>query len=95
MTRHSTCQIENSNWVILFAPVLINLVCCVGLLGFHVHAQANNEVKAHHCCHWDEMWNRVSSGPSSLSNTDKALFAAIILLGMELLNYLSGNLGRE
>ena len=39
------------------------------------------------------LWKRIINGPSYLTTMDKILFGVLVLLGMELLNYISSNIG--
>lgn len=40
------------------------------------------------------LWVRVQAGPNALTTLDKILFGALILLAFELLDYISGHLGK-
>jgi hypothetical protein len=70
---------------------------------FHVHAEAanknanagSNEMPVVDPSQQHGLWERIRSGPEYLTTMDLILFSCIILLGMELLNHISGNLGRE
>jgi hypothetical protein len=72
---------------------------------FHVHAEATTAKKNDTAgsngtpvvgqSQQHGLWERIRSGPDYLTTMDLILFSCIILLGMELLNHISGNLGCE
>ena len=95
------------------APILLNILCFIGLICYHVHAESSTTTTAtalyHSNNNMDEttttptpqpgpnltLWERIISGPTNLTTMDKLLFGVLVLLGMELLNYISSNLGRK
>ena len=99
------------------APILLNILCFIGLICYHVHAESTTTTTTtnHSKNTMDEtttttttttstpsattpnltLWERIVSGPSNLTTMDKILFGVLVLLGMELLNYISSNLGRK
>lgn len=65
------------------ALTLVHFLVAVGLLSFHVHAEASvqdaNDVS---------LLERLTLGPDYFTTMDKVLFAVLIILLMEVLNYL-------
>lgn len=83
----------------------MNLFSGIGMWSFHVHAEAttaknndnagSNDIPVVDPSQQRDLWERILSGPEYLTTMDLILFSCIILLGMELLNHISANLGRE
>ena len=73
---------------------LLNLSFMVGLLSFHVHADSGNTTTTSQ--KYDpfvDLWNRVCAGPDALTNLDRILFVSLIMLGMEILTWITKHLG--
>jgi hypothetical protein len=60
----------------------------MGLLAFHVRAENPMETPM-------GLWTRITSGPDALTPLDKVLFVAFIVLGMEILSWVTQHLGRK
>ena len=60
----------------------------MGLLAFHVRAENPMETPM-------DLWTRIISGPDALTPLDKVLFVAFILLGMEILSWVTQHLGSK
>lgn len=67
---------------------LVHSVLAVGLLAFHVHAESSivsgNDIG---------LWERIILGPDYFTPMDKVFFVILIILAMELLNFLVKNSG--
>ena len=78
--------VETSNTIKL--NTLVHLLVAFGLLAFHVHAESTivngNEIS---------LGQRIILGPDYFTAMDKVLFVIVILLAMELLNFLVKNSG--
>jgi hypothetical protein len=75
---------SSSSWVL---PIL-NFVFMVGLTRFHVRAATadNDNDKTN-------LWDRIRSGPDAVTNLDLILFFSLIMLGMEILTWITKHLG--
>jgi hypothetical protein len=90
VTRSNLPQLDRSMMKVWTLP-LVHLFLAVGLLAYHVHAEADNGVGV-----TDDtfnLWTRITSGPTYLTTMDKILFVVVIMLSMELLNWLVHNSG--
>lgn len=70
---------------------MVNIAIACSLCAIHVHAERNaTEDQAD-----DSMnaWTRISSGPYYWSTMDKIFFWALIMVALEILNYLCGKSG--
>jgi hypothetical protein len=72
------------------------VIYSVLMLGYHVKADRNrsNADESRRATFSSSFWDRVQLGPSALETLDKILFAAMILMAFELLDYISKNFGR-
>lgn len=71
----------------LWSLPLLNLVFGVGLCVIHAHAETIDTADA------IGAWERITSGPVHWSAMDKVLFFALIMLALEILNFLCNNSG--
>jgi hypothetical protein len=67
---------------------LVHFILAVGVLSFHVHAEGSAVDSSDR-----GLWERVTLGPEYFTTIDKVLFAVLIVLAMELLNYIAHNSG--
>ena len=74
----------------LWSLPLLNLVFGLGLCIIHAHAETIDPA-----VDGDSMgaWDRITSGPIHWSAMDKVLFFALIMLALEILNFLCNNSG--
>lgn len=77
-------------WSLLNAMILpiTNVLFAIGLFSFHVHAESNVVDSSERT-----IWERILLGPEYFTAMDKVLFVVMILLAMELLNYIAHNSG--
>ena len=74
---------------------MLNALLGTGLCLLHVHIEATDIDKSggsdypHHL----DAWNRITSGPMQWTAMDKVLFLALIMLALEILNFLCGHSG--
>lgn len=74
---------------------LLNALLGTGLCLLHVHIEAtdtDNSGGSDYPYHLDA-WNRITSGPMHWTAMDKVLFLALIMLALEILNFLCGHSG--
>lgn len=67
---------------------IVNLVAATALCALHVHAEENDNIDASL-----RAWQRITSGPSEWNTMDKVLFWSLIMMALEILNYLCGKSG--
>jgi hypothetical protein len=84
MINHST----QSRLVTWTTPCL-TILFMMGLLAFHVRAENPVETPM------GGLWMRITSGPDALTSLDKVLFVAFILLGMEILSWVTEQWGSK
>jgi sterol desaturase/sphingolipid hydroxylase (fatty acid hydroxylase superfamily) len=73
------------------------VVYSICLLRFHVQADRNesfSEESGIPAGSFTSLWDRVKAGPNALTTIDKILFGALILMAFELLDYISGHVGK-
>jgi hypothetical protein len=78
---------QSSSSLNLWTLPLVNLTLAIGLLAYHVHAEAGAATIDL------SLWNRITSGPEHLTTMDKIVFVVIITLAMSILNLLVKNSG--
>ena len=71
----------------LWSLPLLNLLFGVGLCMIHVRAETIDDDEAMGA------WDRITSGPFHWSSMDKVLFFALIMLALEILNFVCNNSG--
>jgi hypothetical protein len=71
------------NWTL---PI-VNLGAALFLCAAHVRAENQQQDGD------DDVWTRLSSGPKSWNTMDKIFFWSLIMVALELLNYLCGKSG--
>lgn len=67
------------------------------MLGYHVKADRNQSFADESGMHdktFISFWDRIQAGPNALTTLDKILFGALILMAFELLDYISGHVGK-
>lgn len=69
-------------------PFLVHLVLGVGLVLVHVRAETSTTTPA-------DAWTRMLSGPSGWTTMDQVLFAALMMLALEVLKVVSETTGGE
>jgi len=87
---------RQSQWIRL-APPITMVMYGILMVAHHVQADRNESFLANEsplCTHYVSAWDRVKAGPNALTTLDKILFGALILLAFELLDYISGHLGK-
>ena len=84
-------------WMVL-APPATMVVYAMLMMGYHVNADRNesipDESRVYSQSHYMPLWDRIKSGPDSLTTLDKILFGGLILLAFEFLNFSARNMGR-
>jgi hypothetical protein len=73
-----------------FCLPLVEFLVAAGLLGFHVHAETSSHGRSSNDI---GLWDRIVLGPDYFTPMDKVFFVVIIVLLMELLNFLVKNSG--
>jgi hypothetical protein len=63
-------------------------VAATALCALHVHAEENDNNDASLSA-----WQRITLGPSNWNTMDKVLFWSLIMMALEILNYLCGKSG--
>lgn len=92
VTRSNIPQLDGSMMKVWTLP-LVHLFLAVGLLAYHVHAEAGADGGVGVADDTFNLWTRITSGPTYLTTMDKILFVVVIMLCMELLNWLVHNSG--
>lgn len=72
---------------------LLNIVFGVGLCMIHAHAEKMDPVTHSEVQYSMAVWRRISSGPLHWSSMDKVLFFSLIVLALEILNFVCNHSG--
>ena len=78
---------------VLWSLPVLNIVFGVGLCVIHTRAENTNQTIDHLTEYSEGAWERIASGPFYWSTMDKILFFAIIMLALEILNFLCNHTG--
>lgn len=76
------------NWVATVTPYVAFAANAVFMLGYHVHADAENLSES-------TLWDRLQKGPDAINSLDKVLFGVLILLAFELLDFITSHSGSK
>ena len=91
MVTRSNISKSDGSMMKMWTLPLVLLFLGVGLLAYHVHAEADDGVGV--AGDTFNLWTRITSGPTYLTTMDKILFVVVIMLSMELMNWLVHNSG--
>ena len=72
---------------------LLNILFGMGLCLVHVHAEAAGAATESDVANNLDVWSRLTSGPFYWSTMDKVLFVALVMLALEILNFLCNHSG--